>query len=364
MQEQISTVQPWTPEHGMPEVLLVTESARLRDEIARIAAAAGVGLRIVAVQDLGRVPDGSVLVLGSDGASRLPRQGADVIVAGFPEESVLLWEQAAMVAAHQVAVLPEAAAWLAEYLSRNRQRDGAGTVVAVLGATGGIGCSTLASWLAAEAAAQGVSTVLVDTDQLGGGLDLGLVPEPLSGLRWPDLAGVKGAVNPAQLRASLPVVNGFSVLSWGGGASSSSALDVPAPAIGGVMAAASEGFSLVVIDAGRVQQGLDRWLDTADQALLLMPSGTRGVLAARAAAEILHPLTVSAVVRGPLPAGLDEELAAASAGLELAAYVPRLRGMGLVQETGRLLERGQSRKVRRAVRRLAQQIMHLPGKER
>ncbi|HEX2246829.1 MAG TPA: hypothetical protein VHH13_04690, partial [Arthrobacter sp.] len=157
---------------------------------------------------------------------------------------------------------------------------------------------------------------------------------------------------------------GFSVLSWGGGDASSTTFDVPEHAIGGVMAAASEGFSLVVIDAGRVQQGLDRWLDTADQALLLMPSGTRGVLAARAAAEILHPLTVSAVVRGPLPAGLDEELAAAAAGLELAGYVPRLRGMGQVQETGRLLERGQSRRARRLVRSLVQQIMHLPGKER
>ena len=353
MQTQSLAARHWTPRHDGAEVLLVTASARLRDEVARVAAAAGVDVRLLEVQEAGHIPEGSVVVLGSDAAARLPRLAADVIVAGFPDESTLLWEQAAAASAHRVAVLPEAAGWLAEYLSRSRHGDARGAVVAVLGTNGGIGCSTLACWLAADAAARGCASLLVDTDQLGGGLEAGLGWEQAEGLRWPDLAGVRGTVNPAQLRASLPAAIGFSLLGWGRGGG---AVDIPRQAMSEVMTGAAAGFDLVIVDAGRVRAEAGSWLAVADRAVLLMPAGTRGIAAAAAAADFLRPVPTSAVVRGPLPAGVDEDLAAEQAGVELAGYLPRLHGMAAAQDRGRLLEKAAHRSVRRLLLRLGPAI--------
>ncbi|EMY34517.1 hypothetical protein D477_008913 [Arthrobacter crystallopoietes BAB-32] len=352
----------WTPRYDGPEVLLMTAAARLRDEVARVAAAAGVEVRLLDLPDAGRIPEGSVVVLGSDAAARLPRLAAEVIVAGFPEESTLLWEQAAAVAAHRVAVLPEAAGWLAEYLSRSRHGDARGSVVALLGTNGGIGCSTLACWLAADAAGRGLSTLLVDTDQLGGGLESGLGWDQVPGLRWPDLAGVRGSVNPAQLRASLPAADGFSLLGWGSGQGPQGTTDIPRQAVTEIVAAAAAGFDLVVVDAGRARGEAGSWLSAADRALLIMPAGTRGIAAGTAAGGFLQPIPTSAVVRGPLPAGLDEELAAEHAGLELAGYLPGLRGLAAAQERGRLLEKAKHRAVRRLMRRLGPSLAPSGGR--
>jgi secretion/DNA translocation related CpaE-like protein len=356
MQTESMAARYWTPRHDGAEVLLVTASVRLRDEVARVAAAAGVEVRLLEVQEAGQIPEGSVVVLGSDAAARLPRLAADVIVAGFPDESMLLWEQAAAASAHRVAVLPEAAGWLAEYLSRSRHGDANGSVVAVLGTNGGIGCSTLACWLAADAAARGYASLLVDTDQLGGGLEAGLGWEQVEGLRWPDLAGVRGTVNPAQLRTSLPAARGFSLLGWGHSGAGGEALDIPRQAVSEVMAGAAAGFDIVIVDGGRVRAEAGSWLAVADRAVLLMPAGTRGIAAAAAAADFVRPVRTSAVVRGPLPAGMDEELAAEQAGVELAGYLPRLHGMAAAQDRGRLLERAAHRSVRRLLRRLGPAI--------
>ena len=61
------------------------------------------------------------------------------------------------------------------------------------------------------------STLLVDLDPLGGGLDLLLGAERLAGLRWPDLAGARGRLGGGMLRDALPRLDGLSLLSWAGG---------------------------------------------------------------------------------------------------------------------------------------------------
>ena len=193
----------------------------------------------------------------------------------------------------------------------------------------------------------------MDTDQLGGGLEAGLGWEQAEGLRWPDLAGVRGTVNPAQLRASLPAAIGFSLLGWGRGGG---AVDIPRQAVSEVMTGAAAGFDLVIVDAGRVRAEAGSWLAVADRAVLLMPAGTRGIAAAAAAADFLRPVPTSAVVRGPLPAGVDEDLAAEQAGVELAGYLPRLHGMAAAQDRGRLLEKAAHRSVRRLLLRLGPAI--------
>ncbi|NKX53406.1 septum site-determining protein Ssd [Arthrobacter mobilis] len=344
----------WTPAQAPPEVVLVAASARLQDEVARIAAAAGLAVRAVErVPEPGGAAEGAAVLLGGAAAAGLPRAAGDVIVVGFPEESARLWELAAAVAAQRVAVLPDAAAWLAEYLGRNRHPDRAGVVAAVLGSSGGLGCTTLSCWLAAQAAAEGVPTLLVDGDVLGGGLDSLLGADAVPGLRWPDLAGVKGSINPGQLQAALPVVEGFSLLPWAPSPEPGAAgAQVPGDVVREVLSAAAAGFGLVLVDAGRVQPGLDGWLAQAGQTLLVTGAGERGVRAAAAAAAALDPVVPLAVVQGPLPAGMDEELVAGRLHLPLGTYLPRVGGMAAAELGGRLLDKGRTRAVRRRTRTL------------
>ncbi|MBM6547210.1 hypothetical protein JNO54_13820 [Janibacter sp. YIM B02568] len=72
-------------------------------------------------------------------------------------------------------------------------------LVLVVSASGGLGASTLAAVVARQAGG-----ILVDGDLEGPGADATLVLEEEPGLRWPDLEGLEGPVDPRRLVARLP----------------------------------------------------------------------------------------------------------------------------------------------------------------
>ncbi|WP_156971737.1 hypothetical protein [Knoellia flava] len=80
----------------------------------------------------------------------------------------------------------------------------AGPLVVVLGASGGVGGSTWSAALARRLAVHFGSCVLVDGDVRGGGLDMTCGTEHVPGLRWPDLARLRGRTSGARLVAALP----------------------------------------------------------------------------------------------------------------------------------------------------------------
>lgn len=80
----------------------------------------------------------------------------------------------------------------------------AGPLVVVLGASGGVGASTWSASLARRLALHLRSCVLVDGDVRGGGLDMTCGTEHVPGLRWPDLARLRGRTSAARLVAALP----------------------------------------------------------------------------------------------------------------------------------------------------------------
>ncbi|NKX50278.1 hypothetical protein HER39_06785 [Arthrobacter deserti] len=168
---------------------------------------------------------------------------------------------------------------------------------------------------------------------------------------------MKGSINPDQLHSALPVDEGFSLLSWGPAASSTTGGYLPAAVVREVLSAAAAGFALVLFDAGRLHAGLDGWLGQAGQVLLLAGPGERGLRAAAAAAAALEPLVPLAVIRGPVPAGMDEELAAERLRLPLGAYLPRLRGVAAAEHGGRLLAKGRMRAVQRCTRALLNHLV-------
>lgn len=312
-----------------PRPLILTTDQQLLDELLRLAVAAGVDAEVAA--DPGAVRRswrGAPLVLvGSDRAAEvarrdLPRRAGTILVGRDPDDGGV-WQQALLIGAEQVAILPDCEGWLAERLADAAEGPrAAGRTVCVIGGRGGAGASTLATALAVTAANRGLPTTLIDGDPLGGGLDFLLGEEHADGFRWPDLAEVRGRVTAAALRRALPAFGPLSLLSWDRG----KVLRVPPEAMRVALAAGRRGSELVVVDLPRQHPdlGSPHWCEPALVAggpvLVVVPADVRSVAAAARVVAALeeHATDLRVVVRGPSPADLSPQMIAASLGLPLA----------------------------------------------
>lgn len=353
----------WLP-GGSDEVLLVSASSLLRGEVERIVAAAGAHLRVVAdAAEGGRYWDAATAVLvGSDIRELPPRRRAPAVLVGVDGEGDSLWHLAAALGAERVAVLPDAAAWLADHLSRSRSPGPGGLILGVTGGCGGAGATTAAIWIAQAAAGLGARVLLVDGDAWGGGLELALAAEENPGLRWPDLAEASGSIDPGQLSDSLPTAGGFSFLSWP--ATREQFLPVAAGTTTGVLDAARRGYELVVVDIGRGPGPLQTFAWDCDHIAIVIPAQLKAAVAAVRLLQEYPPVETALLVRGRPGAALDGSLISEALGLPVQGRVPDLRGVSGAMESGRLLELGK----RRSVRHFAAAVLdslgsHLPAGE-
>src|SRR4051812_31742331 len=170
--------------------LLLTADPRLLDELLRLTAAAGVEPRVAHDAVAARAGwDSAPLVLvgvdAVDDVARLGlprRDGVHVVLSG--DDDVTDWSSVSAAGAESVQSLPGAEAALVDRLAE-AAAPARGVTVALVGGRGGAGTSTLACALA-HRASRASPTLLVDTDPVGGGLDLVLGAEGHPGLRWPD----------------------------------------------------------------------------------------------------------------------------------------------------------------------------------
>lgn len=346
----------WLPDGG-DDILLVTSSTVLRAEVERIVAAAGAQLRVAATAaEGGRHWDGAAAVLvGSDIRELPPRRRAPAVLVGLDGEGDSLWHLAAVLGAERVAVLPDAAAWLADHLSRSRSPGPGGVILGVTGGCGGAGATTAAIWIAQAAAGLGARVLLVDGDPWGGGLELALAAEENPGLRWPDLSEARGSIDPIQLADSLPVAGEFSFLSWP--ASREQPVPVAAAATAGILDAARRGYELVVVDIGRGADPIHTFAWDCDRIAMVVPAQLKAAVAAVRLLQEFPPVEAALLIRGKSGAALDGPLIAEAIGLPVQGRVPELRGVAGAMESGRLLELGK----RRAVRHFAASVLDLLG---
>lgn len=351
----VQASRAWLPDAGAAEVLLVTGYDFLQSEVGRIVAAAGGQLRVVAdVADAAQYWDSAAAVLvGSDVHELPPRRRAPAVLVGLNGEGDSLWHLAAALGAERVAVLPDAAGWLAEYLSRSRSPEAGGLVLGITGGCGGAGATTAAIWIAQAAAGLGVRVLLVDGDPWGGGVELALAAEETPGLRWPDLSGASGSIDPEQLSDSLPVAGGFSFLSWPGSRERPAPVD--AATAGGVLDAARRGYELVVVDIGRGAEPVHMFAWDCDRILVVVPAQLKAAVATARLLHELPPVEAALLVRGKAGAALDAGLIADAVGLPVQGRVPELRGVTAAGENGRLLDLGK----RRSVRHFAASVLDL-----
>jgi secretion/DNA translocation related CpaE-like protein len=293
---------------------LIAESA-LRDEVDRVAAAAGI--RAVHLDPAGPPARktwlaAATVVVDAGAALRcseagLPRRPA-VFLCALGEPTADTLKAAISVGAHDVLSMPGQAGELVRGLSDlgdaagdSARKHYAGTVAVVAG-RGGAGASLFAAALAHELPPHAGGPLLVDLDPWGGGIDLLLGQETTPGLRWPDLAVGGGRLHWPAVRAALPGHRGITVLSGTRAAHEPSAVAVDA-----VLDAARRGGVTTVCDLPRrLTDATVTALVAADLVVLITQCDVRSCAATAAMVPALTELNpnVGLVVRGPSPGGL------------------------------------------------------------
>ena len=345
-----------------PPTLVLTQDARLRDEVRRVAAAAERELdeRTLPISRHAWAA-APLVVLDTVAAESCARAGylrrIGIVLVTNGEPGLTDWQAAAAVGAERVIALPGAAVGLIEkFAEQGEYRMGDGVVVAIAGASGGAGASTLAAATALRSAAERFrrDTVLVDGAPLGGGLDLLLGMETGAGLRWPDLVIEDGRVSATALRSALPAaVPGLAVLSCGRGGAGRLPVEIGPAAVRAVIEAGRAAGDLVICDiSGERGPHVDQILDAADLVVLVVPARLRAVAAAESVAAHIGKRNPNQglIVRGPAPGGLRGPEVAEVLDLPLLAAVRAQPGLAARLERGGLtLRRGPLRDAADAV---------------
>lgn len=327
-------------------ILALVRDAALRDDVDRVAAAAGIEV-VHADEPSGRkVWTGAVAVLlDREAAHRcalrlLPRRSRVILVTPS-EPSPADFQAAIAVGAQSVVALPAHDGELMAELSEAADAvvgDGPrGAVVAVIAGRGGAGASVFAAALA-QTASEVTDALLVDADPWSGGIDLLFGIEADPGLRWPDLTLQGGRLNYAALREVLPRQRGVCVLSGGRGG-----CDIDAAPLGAVVEAGSRGGATVVCDVPRRSTAAaETALESADLVIVVAPADVRSCAAAEGVARWVSTVNpnLGLVVRGPAPGGLRSVDVAEIVGLPLlAAMRPQARIAETLEHGGLRLRR-------------------------
>jgi secretion/DNA translocation related CpaE-like protein len=309
--------------------LLLTADGLLESDLLRLAAAAGV------VLEVRREPDqavrawvtSSVVLVGADRAAEVARAALPrrpqvfLVTAGAVGNE--LYRAAVELGATSVVELPASDDWLVELLTDAAdEQHGSGTVVAVVGGSGGVGATVLTAALALTAGRAG-RALAVDLDPLGPGLGRVVGVEEPPSVTWRELAESRGRLGSRALRDALPGVGDVRVLGH-----AEDDLSAPAPAVvREVLSAGRRGHEWVVVDLPR---GADARtapvLSGCDHVVLVARAAIGTVASAAKVADRLRAEATSlgVVVRTQGGTATATEVARA-VGVELLAELPEQR---------------------------------------
>lgn len=255
------------------EPILLTDDDRLLTAVGRAAAAASVQPQVHrSVRSVLGVWSAAPLVLiGADRLTELvelavPRRAQVFVVCAAPPDQAIL-RDALLCGSAGLLELPADEARLGDLLTDTADGHAwTGSVIGVVGGTGGAGASTFAAALGLTVAHTMGSALLIDTDAAGGGADqiLGLLPG--DGVRWDALAQASGRLSARSLHETLPVVAGLSVATW----SADRGAGLSVPALRAVLSAGRRGHPVVVVDLPRADpKVLEEVVPRCDQVIVV-----------------------------------------------------------------------------------------------
>lgn len=309
----------------------------LADDLGRVVAAAGYRQARGSADDCRRLwSDAAAVVVDADAAcvaisQNLPRRPGVVLVGRAGADQAPMWRHALSLGAVDALILPDDEEQIVQALTRVRMSGSTrGLAIAVTAGCGGAGATVLAAATAMRSANRG-RTLLIDADDLGGGIDLLVGLENSPGMRWTDLSLEGGRILADSLHAALPHGgNGLSVLAHarGGGAVPLR----PEVAVATIDAGREHG-DVVIVDLPHRDDELTAAVSAAaDLVVVVVPATVRGCAAGR---EALGRITIrtaahSVAVRGPAPGGLTAQQVADA--LESPLLVGYRSDPGLVRQ--------------------------------
>jgi secretion/DNA translocation related CpaE-like protein len=312
--------------HGLGHATVVVAIAdpELLDQVLSVTAV--VGVEPLVLSESGQLrphwASASMLLVGVDQADRvaamgLPRRAEVYLVAGEQTSEAQAQQWSIRLGAAVIA-LPSSVAWLSEALADVAGTGRAtGSLVCIVGGSGGVGASTLATGLAFVAARASRRTMLIDADSRSGGLDLLLGAERTAGWRWPRLAYARGHLG--DLTGQLPAIEGVDLLSMARG-ESTPGWEPRAEQLKSVALSAMRSHEITVVDLPRALCAAAREpLRRAKLAALVVRDDVRGVAAGR---EVVRELEgecghLGLVVRRGRTRLLEPDLVATGVGLPL-----------------------------------------------
>lgn len=313
-----------------PLLVIITEDAQIRDDVALIAAVAG--LAVEASSRWEEVPAGSrshtVWACGPDSLPPVGRAvpsgyavGDALLVIG--QDAHQVWQASTERDGALPVPLPEAEQWLSAYLSEAMHSQRRGAVVVTSSTAGGVGATTMAYLGAAECAVRGDRPLIIDATAAAHNRFTELLEHRQSAageqaLTWDTLSSTEGEISPAHLASSVPHCDGIGILT--GHAESTTITRRLLVTV----QAARRAFDLVVVDVGSRWDCAAALAAVADQHCIVSRACPRG---ARTAVELADRTGLPAHVvlnRKPLPGWGPAQMNEAT-GLPLAAELAEQR---------------------------------------
>lgn len=213
-------------------------------------------------------------------------------------------------------LLPDQVGFVSAVLDDGLAANGA--VLRLIGASGGLGVSTLAVALGQLASRDGPAAV-VELASCGGGLDVLAGVERRPGWRWAELSGAVGHLG--DLGSQLPHLDALAVVAHG-----RTGAEPTQEAATAVVRSLVRTHPLVVLDAGRGDSVVaEHWSQT--RTVLVVGADVRGVLSARAMLAQRGAHDVELVVRRGPGRALPTAEVTSALGLEATAEIGHLAGV-------------------------------------
>ena len=266
-----------------------------------------------------------------------------LVLTGSP--SPLTWRIASIINAKHLVLLPESKAWLIEFL-KTKQTNLALTV-AFLGATGGVGTSTLALTVAKHFTSEGKRVAVVDLDFTSVGMQIAAGADHSPGLTWSSLSELAVAAEPLALFESMPIMHGVRILA------NESLTDAVAPdVVRETLVKLQNAADVLVIDAGKWNQSAQLLVDFPCSKFLAVPNTVRACAVAREIYADSRNTDLQLVIREVPGSALNPLAIAQSLKQPLVKVIPNDHRVCELSEQGQILGGGNLTKFNRAIGQL------------